>query len=221
MSGKERRGKRMDRNKTLSTRIPTLGYYLIVTDTQETEKNYFEGLRNIIPENLKDRLVIKVEKARTVDLVARCKDLVSKDPQYRIPWIVLDRDQVEGFDSIIENAERNDISVGWSNPCIEIWFFAYFGIMPSYIDSVTCCEKFKDKYEAVTGGKYEKSNNEIYNKLNQYGNENKALEVAERKHNTHLNNGRVKPSEMCPNTTIYKLVGEIKSKINQKNIDSI
>ncbi|HOV27398.1 MAG TPA: RloB domain-containing protein [Pseudobacteroides sp.] len=128
MSGKERRGKRMDRNRTLSTRIPTLGYYLIVTDTQETEKNYFEGLRKIIPENLKDRLVIKVEKARTVDLVARCKDLVSKDQQYRIPWIVLDRDQVEGFDSIIEKAARNDISVGWSNPCIEIWFFAYFGI---------------------------------------------------------------------------------------------
>lgn len=77
MSSKDRKGKRMDRSRTLSTRIPILGYYLIVTDTQETEKNYFEGLRNTIPENLKNRLVIKVEKARTVDLVARCKELVS------------------------------------------------------------------------------------------------------------------------------------------------
>lgn len=123
MGSKERRGARKDRSRKLSTRVPTLGYYLIITDTQETEKNYFEGLRKTIPENLKNRLVIKVERARTIDLIQRCKELVSKEPQYRIPWIVLDRDQVEGFDEIIVNAEKNDIKVGWSNPCIEIWFF--------------------------------------------------------------------------------------------------
>lgn len=72
MGSKEHKRVRKDRNKTLSTRKPNLGYYLIVTDTKKTEKNYFKGLRNTIPENLKDRLVIKVEKSRTIDLVKRC-----------------------------------------------------------------------------------------------------------------------------------------------------
>ena len=36
-----RAGKRKDRNLRLGTRFPELGYYLIVTDTEATEKNYF------------------------------------------------------------------------------------------------------------------------------------------------------------------------------------
>ena len=55
---------RRDRNQRVGVRVPELGYYLIVTDTEETEKNYFEGLRDSIPSELKDRLVIKVEKLR-------------------------------------------------------------------------------------------------------------------------------------------------------------
>ena len=89
-----RAGKRKDRNKRVGTRVPELGYYLIVTDTEETEKNYFEGLRDSIPVEMKDRLVIKVEKAKTVELVERAVELTDAESQYRIPWIVFDRDQM-------------------------------------------------------------------------------------------------------------------------------
>ena len=85
-----RSGQRKDRNQRVGIRVPELGYYLIVTDTEETEKNYFEGLRDSIPAELKDRLVIKVEKAKTVELVERALELANKEPQYRIPWIVFD-----------------------------------------------------------------------------------------------------------------------------------
>lgn len=87
-----RAGKRKDRNKRVGTRVPELGYYLIVTDTEETEKNYFEGLRDSIPVEMKDRLVIKVEKSKTVELVERVVELTDAESQYRIPWIVFDRD---------------------------------------------------------------------------------------------------------------------------------
>ena len=111
-----RAGKRRDRNKRVGIRVPELGYYLIVTDTEETEKNYFEGLRDSIPAELKDRLVIKVEKAKTVELVERALELANKEPQYRIPWIVFDRDQVKDFDNIIQAAEKSGVGAGWSNP---------------------------------------------------------------------------------------------------------
>jgi len=45
-SSDRRAGRRKDRNRRIGTRVSELGYYLIVTDTDETEKNYFEGLRD-------------------------------------------------------------------------------------------------------------------------------------------------------------------------------
>ncbi|MCM1027598.1 MAG: RloB family protein, partial [Roseburia sp.] len=122
-----RAGKRKDRNKRVGARVPELGYYLIVTDTEETEKNYFEVLRDTIPAELKDRLVIRVEKAKTVELVRKALELTEQESQYRIPWIVFDRDQVKDFDEIVLTAEKNDVGAGWSNPCFEIWMYAYFG----------------------------------------------------------------------------------------------
>lgn len=35
----------------------------------------------------------------------------ANDLEYRIPWIVFDRDQVQGFDEIIAKAEREGIQV--------------------------------------------------------------------------------------------------------------
>ena len=52
-----RASKRRDRNALFCSRNPVLGYYLIVTDTDETERNYFEGLRDSIPAEIRDRIV--------------------------------------------------------------------------------------------------------------------------------------------------------------------
>ena len=39
MGKDDRKGKRVDRNSRTATRVPELGYYIIVTDTEEIEKN--------------------------------------------------------------------------------------------------------------------------------------------------------------------------------------
>lgn len=202
-----RAGKRRDRGKKVGTRIPELGYYLIVTDTQETEKNYFEGLRDSIPTELKDRLVIKVEKAKTVELVEKALELADRETQYRIPWIVFDRDQVKDFDGIIRNAEKNGVGLGWSNPCFEIWMYAYFGEMPAIRESYICCERFEEKFEKIIGQKYSKNDKDIYRKLVQCGNEEKAIQLAERCYKQCLDDGKVKPSEMWPASKVQRLVG--------------
>ena len=210
-----RAGKRKDRNQRVGTRIPELGYYLIVTDTEETEKNYFEGLRDSIPEELKDRLVIKVERVKTVELVKRAMELTDAESQYRIPWIVFDRDQVKDFDEIIRLAEKNDINAGWSNPCFEIWLYAYFGEMPAIRESYTCCDRFAEKFEKVTGQKYLKRDRNIYRKLVQYGDEEKAVQVANRCYKKCIEEGKNKPSEMWPASMVQSLVEEIQRKVGR------
>lgn len=210
-----RAGKRKDRNQRVGTRIPELGYYMIITDTDETEKNYFEGLRNSIPINLKERLVIKVEKTGTLDLVKRAIELIDTESQYRIPWIVFDRDQVKDFDKIIRKAEKYNINAGWSNPCFEIWMYAYFSEMPVIKESYKCCEQFSRKFEKVTGQKYLKKDKDIYRKLLRYGDEEKAIQIAKQCYKKCIGDGKEKPSEMWPACTVDRLINEIQMKVGK------
>lgn len=210
-----RAGKRKDRNARYATREPILGYYLIVTDTEETEKNYFEGMKNSISPEIRDRIVIKVEKAKTTyNLVERTIELCSAQAQQRIPWIVFDRDQVKDFDGIIREAERSEIHVGWSNPCFEIWMFAYFGEMPNIPDSVTCCSRFADRFEKATGQPYHKNDEDVYRKLDQYGDFDTAFRLAERNLARAMEDGR-KPSDAYPACTVHYLVKEITDKVSR------
>ena len=148
-------------------------------------------------------------------MIDKCLELTAYDAQYRIPWIVFDRDQVQGFDEIIKEAEDKGIQVGWSNPCFEIWLYAYFGEMPVIIDSVTCCDRFADKFEKITRQKYSKNDKDIYQKLKRHGNEEKAILLAEKSLQKCVEDGKRKPSEMCPASMVQRLVGEIQGKIGK------
>ncbi len=212
MAKADRNGRRRTR-ESFCRRVPDLGYYFIVTDTKETEENYMHGLRDSLPKRLQGRIVIKVSKARTEELVAVCKEQASLEPQYGEPWIVFDRDKVVRFNQIIESAKVEGVNVGWSNPCIEIWFDAYFGKMHGYQDSVTCCREFANTFEKKTGQEYRKSSNQIYIMLNRYGNEEEAVRIAESRLAQYLRDGIGKPSEMCPCTTVHRLVSEIQQKV--------
>ncbi len=213
MARKDRTGNRKPRNSRLGQRVPEMGYYLIVTDTKETERCYFTGLRDSLPSNLRQKLIIKVVETTAKDLIQKCIELVSYEPQYRIPWIVFDRDQVVDFDSIIEDAEKKGINAGWSNPCFEIWMFGYFGKMPVIQDSWTCCRKFEEIYKNKTGLDYSKADKNIYKNLLKHGDELKAISIAEQKYKQCKDSGHIKASEMCPCTTVHELVKEIRDKV--------
>ena len=211
MAKEDRNGKRK-RRESATRRVPDLGYYIVVTDAKETEENYLYGLRDSLPRELQGRIVIKVSKAKTDGLVDSCKSQASLEPQYGEPWIVFDRDRVTRFDEIIQRARKEGIRVGWSNPCIEIWFDAYFGQMHGYQESKQCWNRFAETYERITGLEYDKSDEHIYEILNRYGDEKNAISVAEKRLQAHIESGIKKPSDMVPATTLHHLVEEIRNK---------
>ena len=212
MAKKDRTGNRRPREQKKQFKVPELGYYLIVTDTEATERCFFNGLHQALPEAVRNKLVIKVVETKTRAMIDKCQELTVYEAQFRIPWIVFDRDQVQGFDDIIAEAERKDIEVGWSNPCFEIWMYAYFGAMPAIQDSWTCCSEFGRVYESKIGQKYSKADEKMYGKLCMAGDEEKAIQIAQQKLEQCKREGKTKPSEMCPGTTVHKLVGEIRGK---------
>ncbi len=65
MARKDRTGDRKPRDQRRPLKIPALGYYLIVTDTEATERCYFQGLHKHLPDEIKNKLVIKVVETKT------------------------------------------------------------------------------------------------------------------------------------------------------------
>ncbi len=213
MARNERTGNRKTREQRKKVRVPELGYYLIVTDTEATERCYFNGLYDSLSSEIQDKLVIRVVETKTRDMIDKCIELTAYEAQYRMPWIVFDRDQVKDFDAIIREAKEKGIGVGWSNPCFEIWLYAYFGSMPALRESWTCCSEFGKVYENRTGQKYSKADSDMYFRICKSGDEEKAIRVAQQKLDQCIRDGKVKPSEMWPCTTVHELVGEIQRKV--------
>jgi hypothetical protein len=210
MGKNERKGARRDRSQRAFKRIPELGYYLVVTDAQATEVNYLNGFRDSIPVELRDRLVIKVITTPTSDLLEKCLELAAVEPQYRKPWIVFDRDKVKDFNQIIADAGHRSVHVGWSNPCLEIWFHAYFGDMPVNTMSSKCISVLGTAFQRQTGQEYSKTDKDVYRKLYRFGNEKIAIKIAK---DRHQHQGiDAKPSEMLSTTTLYMLIEEIRKK---------
>ena len=65
MARKERTGNRKTREQRKQFKVPELGYYLIVTDTEATERCFFTGLHQALPEDVRNKLVIKVVETKT------------------------------------------------------------------------------------------------------------------------------------------------------------
>lgn len=212
----DRAGHRQKRSQSFKPRTPQLGYYIIVTNAKETEKRYFEGFRDSIPQPHSEKIVLRVIRAETKDLIAEAERIVSNHPKYGEPWIILDRDQEENFDKLVDSANKAGIHVGWSNPCFEIWLCAYLGIMPSVHSSVSCCSHFTKLFFQHTGKKYKKSDPSVYRKIVSAGDENKAISIAKRVLDGHRRNGLGSPSTMCPGTSVHLLIKEIRAKTTCK-----
>lgn len=208
------------RNPRVAYRNEMPGYYYIVTDTKETEKNYINGLHDSLPEEIRNRIIIKTLTERTDKLLQKCDEIASEklEAQYRKIWIVFDRDEVQGFDEIVDVATRvKGYGVGWSNPCIEAWFCAYFGKMPQCDNSKKCVGKFGEMYKNKTNREYHKNDEKIYEILSNFGDERRAIEIAKnrlRGYKDEYEDGKdkMKPPEIFPASTLYELVEEIRHK---------
>lgn len=214
MSKQQRNGIRATRLERPKRQLE-LGYYRIITDTDETEYHYFNGMKKSLPPKYNGRIEIVVDKKTDTDKLV--KKAINYLGTYSDIWIVLDRDQVINFDKIINQADQNNINIAWSNPCIEIWFLAYFKNMPSDLTSTQCCNRFGQEFKKQIGQEYNKNDDGIYQKLRTYGDEAKALKRAEDRYKAWLDRSGyesyIPPSEMNPCTLLFELVGEIRSKI--------
>lgn len=60
----DRTGNRKSKEQRRKLKVPELGYYLIVTGTEGTERCFFIGLHHALPKLLEKNLLLKLSKPR-------------------------------------------------------------------------------------------------------------------------------------------------------------
>ena len=77
MAKGDRTGNRKAREQRRQFKVPELGYYLIVTDTEGTERCFFTGLHQALPKKVRNKLVIKVVETKTRSMIDKCVELTA------------------------------------------------------------------------------------------------------------------------------------------------
>jgi len=151
MARKDRTGNRKSREQRPPVKIPELGYYLVVTDTEATERCYFQGLHKELPKEVQRKLVIKVVETKTRAMIDKCLAMTAYDAQYRIPWIVFDRDEVKDFDEIIREEFRPVFPFHQCAACAEYGIDALRGKQDADGSGIVDFYGFRPKLLDLTG----------------------------------------------------------------------
>ena len=117
-------------------------------------------------------------------------------------WCVFDRDEHENVNVALDDARRNDISVGFSNPCFELWLLIHFEDQRAHIGRQDVVRKLRNY---ITG--YEKSMENCHDLV--YDFEDSAISRAENLRDWHRGNGNAETHN--PSTTVDGLVKSLSS----------
>lgn len=190
--------------------------YLIVCEGEETEPNYFEGIKKKIDAKYRRKIDVEIDGTgrNTESLVRyalRIKTL-STLPYDKV-WVVFDRDDFspEQFNNAIIKAKDNDLQVAWSNVAIELWFVLHFDYLDSAIGRDQYIEKLHGYFSKhkINNGRYEKNLENTFDVFNEIGNVEEAILRSKKLHQHHEEMGIVTDALKNPCTTVHELVEEL------------
>ena len=187
--------------------------FLIVCEGEKTEYYYFTCLREDLKSN-NIKIKVKGEGQNTLSLVKKAINIKNneKSASYDQVWCVFDKDNYtkEQFNQAEGLAQKENIKIAYSNEAFEIWYILHF----KYLDTATP----RDRYGSILTNqmrklglvgekeKYEKSRENIYEKLKPY--QPTAIINAEKliKRRDEL---KQHPFDPHPSTTVHELVREL------------
>jgi hypothetical protein len=172
--------------------------FLIVCEGAKTEPNYFRGFRT----NSRSR-VIEVEGTgyNTTSLVTQALEL-KRDDDYDQVWCVFDKDSFSAgqVNDAFQMAERNGISIAYSNEAFELWYVLHF----HYLDTGIGRRDYCTKLTALLGSVYQKNRTDMYELL-----EAKLPEAIQNATRLQSQYTRWSPAHDKPSTTVHLLVNEL------------
>ena len=202
---------------------PGVNSFLIVTEGECTEPNYFKGIQNNISKsnngyiNIVEmpRIDIHGQGVSTMQLIEDTNRIIKNAKiMYQNIWVVFDKDDFIDFDEAIIKGEKQGYNIAWSNQSFEYWIYLHFSYSDSALHRSDWEKKLDDLFRENKLGskKYEKNYKELFEILNSFGVPKIAINNAKKRMVNY--NESNKPSKYDPGTTVYKLVETLMEYIN-------
>jgi RloB-like protein len=114
---------------------------LVFVEGLRTEDSYLTYWRR----RYRDRVLVEIDPFRggplqLVEQAVEAKRIEAREAKrgrgrpHNQVWCVFDRDEHPNFAKAIDLANRNDIKLAISNPCMELWFILHFEDWPAYLE---------------------------------------------------------------------------------------
>lgn len=208
---------RHEQKRKLNIRTKRI-YYLIVCEGEATEPNYFEGLKQDLPNGVLTTYQIDIEGTgrNTQSLIneaLRLKVVYEKNSSLPVDrlWVVFDRDSfsAQDFNGAIQHCHNAGIGCAWSNEAFELWYLLHFHYYQNAMNRQQYQGLIEDNLRPHVRDdyNYEKNSKEIYALLKEHGNIEDAIRNAKRLTETY--GDRQDYAEHNPCTMVCKLVEEL------------
>ena len=212
------RDKEYSRKSKLKSKRLAPANYLIVCEGEQTEPNYFNGLRKKINEkygNKVDVLIPSIEVKgtgkNTTDLVNYTDKFVNySNKWYGQVWVVFDKDDYsdDQFDKAIRTC---DYHVAWSNPNFELWILSHLKRVTKYISKDDILKELDKEFQKNGLGEYKKDDNKIFEKVTSDGKIHMAIDNCKLMEKINENG---QASQRNPMTQVYKVVEGLKEYLD-------
>jgi hypothetical protein len=192
-------------------------FFLIVCEGSKTEPNYFKKFSgksgNVIFE-----IDCEGKGYNTLKVVDEALKIKDKNPnKYNRIWVVFDKDSFpeRDFNSAIQKAKANNIGCAWSNEAFELWYLLHF----QYRNTPMSREDYKKAIENelnkhISDFAYAKNSTEMYDILQNYGDQAQAIKNAEKLSEQYDNQYFASHN---PRTQVYELVKQLTGQDEKLN----
>ena len=208
------RSKECNRKNHFKSKKLAPANYLIVCEGEQTEPNYFKGLKKKINEKYSNKVdIIKPEiKIRgtgknTMDLVNYTEKFINhENKEYGQVWVVFDKDDYSDnqFDEAIKKCDYN---VAWSNPNFELWLLSQLKPVTNYISKDNILKELNKEFQKNGLGEYKKNDENIFKKITSGDKLSNAIDNCKSMEKINEN---ANSSQRNPMTKVYKIVEGLK-----------
>jgi len=200
-------------------------YYLIVCEGQKTEPNYFEGLKQTLPQGVLTTCQINIQGLgnNTISLVRQAKNIKSRieeesGREVDKLWVVFDKDSfsADSFNNAINSCQtsRPKIHCAWSNEAFELWYLLHFHNFNTALSREDYTGLIEKNLKPHLGAdfKYKKNSVEMFHFLTRYGDIHQAIKWAKELARQYEGQGNFADHNPC--TMVFQLVEELISMSN-------
>ena len=208
------RSKECNRKNHFKSKKLAPANYLIVCEGEQTEPNYFKGLKKKINEKYSNKVdIIKPEiKIRgtgknTMDLVNYTEKFINhENKEYGQVWVVFDKDDYSDnqFDEAIKKCDYN---VAWSNQNFELWLLSHLKPVTNYISKDNILKELNKEFQKNGLGEYKKNDENIFKKITSGDKLSNAIDNCKSMEKINEN---ANSSQRNPMTKVYKIVEGLK-----------